>query len=217
LRPQLCHFGLCGLVLPRLRRPTFRPARLPARYPELRDVLLRHSLATEHRPHEQVRRSISTSRSPFPPTGIWHYYISLAATSPAAASTNCSLIQVTATSTTLASCVRPARWLLLRGPMWTRMFRMARGIMGPRESNGFRLRAAIHRTCSPLRVTSIRVLPTRQPASVCTENNTNVDLISGPTATAVTTINSSANNYASSRVETAITAESASTLPTTRR
>jgi hypothetical protein len=31
---------------------------------------------------------------------------------------------------------------------------------------------------------------------VCTENNTNVDLISGPTATAVTTISSSANNFA---------------------
>ncbi len=51
------------------------------------------------------------------PTGLasGNYYISLAATSPAAASTNCSLIQVTATSTTLASCVPTSSLAVVAG------------------------------------------------------------------------------------------------------
>jgi hypothetical protein len=134
------------------------------------------------------------------PTGLvsGNYYISLAATSPAAASTSCSEIQVTATSTTLASCVPTSSLAVVAGTnvdayvpngSWsygtTGIERVP--IEGGDAARVFTTTGNVN-SCAANSGTG---------EVVCTENNTNVDLISGPTATAVTTINSSSNNYAS--------------------
>ena len=133
------------------------------------------------------------------PTGLasGNYYISLAATSPAAASTNCSLIQVTATSTTLASCVPTSSLAVVAGTNVDAYVPNGSWDSGTTGIERVPLEGgdAPHVFTTTGNVNSCAANSSTGEV-VCTENNTNVDLISGPTATAVTTITSSANNYA---------------------
>jgi hypothetical protein len=142
----------------------------------------------------------STYHIPFTvPAGLatGNYYISLTATSPAGASVNCSEIQVTATSTTLASCVPTSSLAVVAGTnvdayvpngSWdygtTGIERVP--LEGGDTPRVFATTGNVN-SCAANSATG---------EVVCTENNTNVDLISGPTATAVTTITSSSNDEA---------------------
>jgi hypothetical protein len=127
-----------------------------------------------------------------------NYYISLAATSPAAASINCSEIQVTTTSTTLASCVPTSSLAVVAGTNVDAYVPNGSWDYGTTGIERVPLEGgdAPHVFTTTGNVNSCAANSATGEV-VCTENNTNVDIISGPTATAVTTISSSANDEAS--------------------
>ena len=127
-----------------------------------------------------------------------NYYISLTATSPAGSSSNCSELQVTATSTTLASCVPTSSLAVVAG---TNVDAYVPNGSWSYGTTGIE-RVPLEGGDAPHVFTTTGIVNSCAANSgtgevVCTEDTTNVDLISGPTATAVTTINSSANDEAS--------------------
>ena len=125
------------------------------------------------------------------------YFVTLSSSSPAFTSTDCSEITVTATTTTLASCVPTSSLAVVAG---TNVDAYVPNGSWDYGTSGIE-RVPLEGTDVAQVFTTTGVVNSCAANSVtgeviCTENSTNVDLISGPTATAKTTINSGATNEA---------------------
>jgi hypothetical protein len=120
-----------------------------------------------------------------------NYFISLAATSPATASIDCSELTVTATSTTLASCVPTSSLAVVAGTNVDAYVPNGSWDYGGNGIERVPLEGgdAPQIFTTPGRVNSCAANSATGEV-ICVEGSTNVDLISGPTATTVTTITS---------------------------
>lgn len=126
-----------------------------------------------------------------------NYYVWVTGTSPAFTSTDCSEITVTATSTTLAACVPTSSLAVFAGPNVDAYIPNGAWDYGTTGIERVPLEGTdtAHVFTTPGTVNSCAANSSTGEI-ICTENTTNVDLISGSTATTVTTVSSSANDYA---------------------
>lgn len=131
------------------------------------------------------------------PSGLasGNYYISLSGTSPSFTSNTCSEITVTATSTTLAACVPTSSLAVVAGTNVNAYVPNASWDYGyytgieevPLEGSG------TARTFSTPGYVNSCAANSSTGEVICTENNANVDIISGPSSTTVTTLTSGSN------------------------